>query len=405
MNALGFERILGGVCAPVGFLAAGVACGIKDEGKPDLAIVYSERPATAAGVFTTNQMKAAPVMLSRERVLGGSAQSVVVSSGNANAMTGGRGVADALAMVDAVEKALGITSGQALVASTGHIGEYLPMERVLSGIEQATDELSSGGNTDAAKAIMTTDTYPKELAVEMLIAGRTVRLGAMAKGAGMIHPNMATMISVITTDANLTNEVMQHWLEQAVEWSFNRTSIDGDQSTNDTVVMLANGAALPEGYEMTRDEAELFFEALCWLTGHLAMALVKDGEGASKLMRVVVNGARENLDAIRVAHAIANSTLVKCSFYGSQPNWGRIAAAAGSAGVPLDQSLVKIALGEHTVAENGVPVAFDEGELREILKRDEIEITVHLGLGEGSAYYLTCDLSAEYVEFNAGEKS
>lgn len=405
MNAMGFDRILGGVCAPSGFLAAGVACGIKEAGRPDLALVYSEHPAVTAGVFTTNELKAAPVALSRERIDLGYAQAVVVSSGNANAMTGERGAADALAMAEAVEKGLGLNAGQALVASTGHIGDYLPMGEVLEGIEQAVTELSTGGNTDAAKAIMTTDSYPKELAVEMEIGGKTVRLGAMAKGAGMIHPHMATMISVITTDVNLEQEIMQHWLEQAVEWSFNRISVDGDQSTNDTVVMLSNGAALPEGYTMEREEAELFFKALCWLTGHLAMALVKDGEGASRLLRVVVNGARDDAEAVAVANAIANSNLVKCSFYGSQANWGRIAAAAGSAGVPLEQDRLTILLGDHKVAENGVAVDYDGEELDTMLKRDEVEITVHIGLGEGSAYYLTCDLTPEYVEFNAGEKS
>ncbi len=405
MSSMGFDRILGGVCAPRGFLAAGVACGIKEDGKPDLALVYSERPAAAAGVFTTNEVKAAPVLLSRMRVESGAARAVLVSSGNANAMTGERGIEDAARMAQAVEGALGLKEGEALVASTGPIGSYLPMDKVEAGISQAAGDLSSGGNTDAAKAITTTDTYPKELAVEMEIGGRTARLGAMAKGAGMIHPNMATMIAVITTDVALEGAVMQHWLEQAVEWSFNRISVDGDQSTNDTVLMLANGAAFPGGYEMTVDEAELFFEALCWLTAHLAMALVKDGEGASRLLRVVVNGARSDDEAVAVARAIANSNLVKCSFYGAQPNWGRVAAAAGSARVPLDPARMSIFLGEHRVAEGGVPVAYDAGELETILNRDEVEITVHLGLGEGSAYFMTCDLTTEYVELNANEKS
>lgn len=405
MGSIGFERILGGVCAPLGFLAAGVACGIKDDERPDLALVYSEFPAVAAGVFTTNEMKAAPVLLSRLRVAAGTARAIVVSSGNANAMTGPRGLSDAIAMATAVENAMDAGEGQALVASTGPIGRHLPLDNVINGIEQAASELSPGGNTDAAKAIITTDSYPKELAVEMEIGGGTVRLGGMVKGSGMIHPNMATMISVITTDASLEHEVMQHWLEQAVEWSFNRISVDGDQSTNDTVLMLANSAAFPEGYVMTREEAELYFSALCWLTGHLAMALVKDGEGASKLLRVVVNGARDDADAVLVARAIANSNLVKCALFGAQPNWGRVAAAAGSAGVPLEQDKVTIFFGEHKVAAEGGPVPHDEVELETQLRRDEAEITVDLGLGEGSAYFLTCDLTPDYVEFNAGEKS
>lgn len=405
MSLMGFDRILGGVCAPRGFLAAGVACGIKRDARPDLALVYSEMPAVCAGVFTTNQVKAAPVALSLKRVAGGQARAVVVSSGNANAMTGDRGELDALSMAEETEGALGLEGGEALVASTGPIGQFLPMERVKSGIRQAASELSPGGNTDAAKAIMTTDSYPKELAVEMEMGGRTVRLGGMAKGSGMIHPDMATMISVVTTDAPIEGELMQHWLEQSVEWSFNRITVDGDQSTNDTVLMLGNGAAFDGAYTMTREEAELFFGAMCWLTGNLAMALVKDAEGASRLIRVVVNGARNDSEAVTVARAIACSNLVKCAFFGAQANWGRIAAAVGSAGVPLDSRKVTVYLGEHKVAECGGPVEFDEKEVESILNREEAEVTVHLGLGEGSAYYLTCDLTTDYVEFNSGEKS
>lgn len=405
MSTMGFDRILGGVCAPLGFLAAGVSCGIKEDGRPDLALVYSERPASAAGVFTTNQVKAAPVLFTRERVGSGTAKAVLVSSGNANAMTGERGALDAARMAEVTEKALGVRPGEVLVASTGTIGVYMPMDRVEPGISRAVSELSSGGNTDAAKAIMTTDSYPKELAVEMEIGGRTTRLGGMAKGAGMIHPNMATMISVMTTDAPLEPGVMQQWLGQAVEWSFNRISVDGDRSTNDTVLMLANGAACPDGYVMTVREAELFFSALCWLTAHLAMALVKDGEGASKLLRVVVNGAGSDADAVAVARAIANSSLVKCSFFGAQPNWGRIAAAAGSAGVTLEVSGMSIFLGDQKVTEGGEPVPYDATELATMLKRDEVEITVDLGMGGGSAYFMTCDLTTDYVKFNANEKS
>jgi len=405
MNGMGFDRILGGVCAPQGFLAAGVACGIKEDGQPDLAFVYSEYPAAAAAVFTTNGLKAAPVVLSQQRIAGGSAQAVVVSSGNANAMTGRQGTADALAMTEAVEKALGIAQGEALVASTGSIGEFLPMEKVEEGIVQAAAEMSTGGNTDAAKAIMTTDSYPKELALEMEIGGKSVRIGAMAKGAGMIHPNMATMISVITTDVPMEAEVMQHLLEQAVEWSFNRISVDGDQSTNDTVIMLANGAALEGDYGMTHEEALLFFQALCWLTAHLAMALVKDGEGATKLIRVVVNGARNDEEAVLVARAIANSNLVKCSFFGAKPDWGRIAAAIGSSGVSLEPGKIAIFLGEHKVVFKGEPVSYELVDLTRILDREEVEVTVDLGLSDGSAYFLTCDLTTEYVQFNAGENS
>lgn len=405
MNAMGFDRILGGVCAPMGFLASGVACGIKEEGRHDLALVYSDQPAFAAGVFTTNELKAAPVLLTKNLLAAGQAQAIVINSGCANAMTGEQGMADALEMTKAAERALSLGSGQAVVGSTGHICELLPMDKVTAGIEQAAGELSPGGNTDAAKAIMTTDTYPKELAAEMEIGGKIVRIGAMAKGSGMIHPHMATMLAVITTDIELPHDMMQDWLTSAVEWSFNRISVDGDQSTNDMVLMLANGAAFPEGHVLTAEEADLFYRALCWLTGNLAMSLVKDGEGATKLIRIVVNGMVDDADAVRVARAIANSSLVKCSFNGEELNVGRIAAAAGSAGVELDPSRFTAFIGEHKVAEEGREVHYDPDDLARILKRDEVELTVNLGLGYGSAYFLTCDLSTAYVEFNAGERS
>lgn len=403
MQGMNFERILGGVCAPGGFLASAVSCGIKAKEELDLALLYSELPAVAAGVFTTNELKAAPVMYSKRSVGGKSARAVIVNSGNANSMTGSRGLADAEAMAAAVEKELGLPSRQVLVASTGPIGNYLPMKKVRKGIKQAVAELSPGGNTDAAKAIMTTDTYPKELAVEMEIARKVVRMGAMAKGAGMIHPDLATMIVVITTDAELDADMMQDWLSKAVQWSFNRISVDGDQSTNDTVLMLANSAAFPEGHTLDSEERDLMFRALCWLTANLAMALVKDGEGATKFLRIVVNGARDDSEAVQVARSIANSNLVKCSFYGGVPNWGRIASAAGSAGVALEPGKIDIFLGEKMVASGGEPAETDLKGLEKYLKRDEVEITLDLGLGSGSAYFLTTDLSTEYVKMNAGE--
>lgn len=403
MQGMNFERILGGVCAPGGFLASAVSCGIKAKEELDLALLYSELPAVAAGVFTTNELKAAPVVYSKRSVGGKSARAVIVNSGNANSMTGSRGLADAEVMAAAVEKELGLPSRQVLVASTGPIGNYLPMKKVRKGIKQAVAELSPGGNTDAAKAIMTTDTYPKELAVEMEIARKVVRMGAMAKGAGMIHPDLATMIVVITTDAELDADMMQDWLSKAVQWSFNRISVDGDQSTNDTVLMLANSAAFPEGHTLDSEERDLMFRALCWLTANLAMALVKDGEGATKFLRIVVNGARDDSEAVQVARSIANSNLVKCSFYGGVPNWGRIASAAGSAGVALEPGKIDIFLGENMVASGGEPAETDSKGLEKYLKRDEVEITLDLGLGSGSAYFLTTDLSTEYVKINASE--
>lgn len=405
MSTIEFERILGGVCAPEGFLASGVSCGIKEQGVLDLALVYSESQATVAGLFTSNEVKAAPVVLSRKIVDTGNARAVVINSGNANAITGARGMEDALSMARKVESCLDLPPGQALVASTGVIGEYLPMERVLRGIEKASKDLSPGGNSDAAKAIMTTDTYPKELAVEMEIGGKVIRLGGMAKGAGMIHPQLATMIVVITTDMPMLPSGMKEWLARAVEWSFNRISVDGDQSTNDTILMLSNGYAFPDGYQMTADEEESLFKALCWLTANLSMALVKDGEGATRLLRIVVNGADSDGDAVKVARNIANSHLVKCAFYGGVPNWGRIAMAAGNAGVRVESERLTILLGEHEVMREGQPVDYEVGRLLGILKRDEVEITVELGVGDGSAYFLTSDISLENVRINAERKT
>jgi len=405
MQTMGFERILGGVCAPEGFLASGVSCGIKGDGLLDLALVYSEKPAAAAGVFTTSSMKAAPVVLTGERLSRGVARAVVINSGIANSMTGVRGIRDAETMAETVESALDIHEGQALVASTGLIGEYLPMEKIERGILAAAEDLNPGGNTDAVKAIMTTDTYPKELAAEMEIGGRVVRLGSMAKGTGMIHPNMATMIAVITTDIDIDVETMSNWLGRAVEWSFNRISVDGDMSTNDTVLMMANGAAFPGGYEMSVEEADLFFETLCWLTGSMAVALVKDGEGATRLVRIVVNGALEDAEAVRVARAIGNSSLVKCALHGGLPAWGRIAAAVGSSGVPVSAENFSVVIGESEVFSHGEILAFDAAEVERAANRDEVEITVDIGRGGGSAYFVTTDLSPEYVEFNSQDKS
>lgn len=405
MRTFGFERVLGGVCAPEGFLASGVACGIKGNGSMDLAIVYSKRPASVAGVFTTNKLAAAPVIITRERVSNGIARAVVVNSGNANALTGSRGMDDALRIAAEAESVLGIPEGQVLVASTGLIGEYLPLDKILKGIRECAAELNPGGNTDAAKAIMTTDTYPKELAVEMVIGGKTVRIGAMVKGAGMIHPNLATMICIITTDASIEPRMLSEWLSQACEWSFNRISVDGDQSTNDTVLMLANGAAFAPGYVMTGEEEEIFFRALCWLCGNLAMAIVKDGEGTTKILRIVVNGTQTDREAVMIARSIANSNLVKCAFHGGLPGWGRVAAAIGSSGVDIKPEELDILIGDQPVIKAGGPADPDLEEVSVLLARDEFEITANVGDGKGSAYFITCDLSEDYVRFNSRQKS
>lgn len=401
MESNEFEKILGGVCAPEGFLACGVSCGIKKSKGLDLALVYSEMPAFAAGVFTTNKFSAAPVIYSKRCLENGQARAIVINSGNANAGTGKQGLDDARKMAEAVEDAMGIREGEVLVGSTGVIGEFMPMKEVLKGIKRAASDLSSGGNSDAAKAIMTTDTRIKEVAVEMEIDGRVARMGAMAKGAGMIHPNLATMLAVITTDLPLAPDLMAEMLAKATQWSFNRISVDGDQSTNDSVFMLANGAAFPEGYVLDEEGKSLAFRALCFLAGTLALEIVRDGEGTTKVLLVRVEGARNEEEAVTIADSIARSNLFKCAMHGGTASWGRIAAAAGSSGAQLDAQKLKIYLGGEMVCENGASAHFNQQKVSEALSKKGVDVLVDLGIGRGSAYYLTTDISPEFVRLNS----
>jgi len=393
------KAVPGGVTAARGFKASGVRCGLKEQGE-DLALVFSEAPAAVAGMFTTNRFRAAAVQVSQERAGRGAAQAVVINSGNANACTGETGLRHAREMTEIAALLLGIKPELVLVCSTGVIGRPLPMDRVQDGIHAAVKALSAEGGGAAARAIMTTDTAPKEAAVEFEVGGKRVRLGGMAKGAGMIAPNLATMICVLTTDAAVPLDSLDLSLRWAVERSFNCITVDGDMSTNDTVLLLANGAS---GAPQVRDEkaTRAFEAALEQVTSTLARALVADGEGATKLIEVRVQGTHDYETARKIAMRIANSPLVKTALFGQDPNWGRILAAAGGAGVEFDPRQVRLSLGRHEIVRGGEPTEADPEALRKALQPREVTIALTVGDGPHGATVWTCDLTYDYVRINA----
>ncbi len=398
-----WKSVRGGVTAPQGYLASGVAAGIKKSGL-DLAILLSARPASSAALFTRNVVQAAPVLLSREhmKLTGGRAQALLLNSGCANACTGRKGLADAAICTESLASHLDLECHKVLVGSTGVIGAALPVARVLQGISSAVSALSTRGGEAAARAIMTTDTFEKTFAVQGRIAGRTVRIGGMAKGAGMIHPDLATMIAVVTTDAWLPPASLQRLLRRVADQTFNSLTVDGDTSTNDMVAAFANGAAdvRVEGRWLA-----CFEEGLTTVCEELCKSIARDGEGATKLVKVIVRRAATELDARRVGKSIANSALVKTALCGEEPNWGRIACAAGYSGVTFDPDLLSIAIGRIPVFHNGEPVPMAKRKARQLLSPSQIEIVVDLGSGEKSARIWTCDLSREYVDINAGYMS
>ena len=395
------EPIEGGVTAPAGFRAAGVACGIKKTGALDLAIVVADAPAAAAGVFTTNKALAAPVLVSREHLVrsGGLARAVVVNSGCANACTGPEGLAVARSSADFVASIVGCAPEQVLVASTGVIGVQLDLDRLRRGAGEAAKALSRAAHADAARAIMTTDKAPKSAAVSVTTPAGTFRVGGMAKGAGMIEPHMATMLGFLTTDAIVSAPLLQRALREAADVTFNAITIDGDTSTNDTVFLLASGAS---GVQIDEAAYDGFAAALREVCGTLARAIVRGGEGATKLVAVSASGAASDADAKRAAHTIANSLLVKTAIHGGDPNWGRLLAAAGRAGAAFDVEHAAVRIGPVVLFKDGVP--FDERapEAAVYLAGSDLEIEVDLGAGgPHSATVWTCDLSAEYVAINA----
>lgn len=395
------NHIEGGVTAPLGFKAGGVACGIKKSGLPDMAVVISSPSAKAVCMFTTNVVKAAPVIVSMENCREKHIAAVVINSGNANACTGEKGLSDACGMCEQVAAALGAKATKILVASTGIIGVPLPMEAVKKGIQAAMAKATVKGGAAAAKAIMTTDKQPKEAAVEVAIGKKTVRIGGMAKGVGMIAPNMATMIAVITTDADICAKALDQAVREAVDVSFHCISIDGDMSTNDTVNVLANGAAGNTHILQNTPGYESFKAGLEEVMSKLAEMMVRDGEAATKFVKITVEGAGCQADAKAVAMAVADSVLVKCALFGEDANWGRIAAAAGAAGVDFDLRKLDVSLKDEPIMRGGEGVIFCAGTVQETMKSGDIEINLNLNAGQGRATVLTTDLSVGYVKFNA----
>jgi len=400
------KTIAGGVTAPVGFLAQGVMAEIKKKDKKDVAVICSQCPARAAGVFTTNLVQAACVKYTKKALAGGRAQAIVANSGNANACTGPQGEKDALVMAETAAEMLKIKAEDVLVASTGVIGVPLPMDRVAAGIREACQGLSRQGGHSAAEAIMTTDTVPKEMAVELEIGGRTVRIGGIAKGSGMIHPNMATMLAFITTDAAISLECLRAALKDSVDISYNMISVDGDTSTNDMVIVLANGmAGNREITDETGNDYRVFKEALDYVNVELAKMIARDGEGATRLIEVQVEKAPSQKDARLIARAITASNLTKAAVFGEDANWGRIICAAGYSGAAFDPDKVDIYLGEVQVARDGRGLAFDEDKAREDLRKETVVIKVDLKQGQWSAKAWGCDLTHEYVDINASYRT
>jgi glutamate N-acetyltransferase/amino-acid N-acetyltransferase len=396
-----FTDVTGAVSAPAGFRAAGIACGIKKNGKPDLALIVSDRPAASAAVFTLNKAQAAPVLVSKARLAAsnGRQRVVVINSGCANACTGPDGIRMAEQMADAAARAAFVDPAEVLVASTGVIGVALNRDTVAAGIATAAAALSASGGPEAARAIMTTDPFPKETAVEVTLPGGTFRVGGIAKGSGMIEPLMATMLAVVTTDAAIEPALLQRALTAVVDETFNAISVDGECSTNDCVFALANGAS---GVAIGAEDLDQFVEALRRVCEPLAMGIVRGGEGATKLVTIDVTGAQSSAEAKKAARAIANSPLVKTAVHGADPNWGRLVAVAGRAGVAFELDHARVQIGDVELFADGRP--FDERAplASAHLKGSDVALRVDLGTGgPGVARMWTCDLSAEYVRINA----
>ncbi len=394
-----------GVAAPLGFRASGVACGLKKNGGYDLAMVVSDITAQAAGIFTTNVVKGHSLMWSRNHIKNGTAKAVVINSGCANACVGPQGDIDAAEMASCAAGLAGCDPSQVMLGSTGVIGFRLDMDKVKRGIEEAFSTLSYEGGAMASKAIMTTDTFPKEASASFVLSGKTVCIGGMAKGSGMIHPNMATMISVLTTDAAISHKLLDKALRTVADSSFNRISVDGDTSVCDKVLLLANGMAGNAPIESEGPAYEAFCQALSEVSVSLSKMLAKDGEGATKLIEIRAEHCRNKNDAHLILNAVAKSPLVKTAIFGQDANWGRIFTAAGYSGANFDPNIVDIYLGDLLVCKNGVAFPFDEGLALEILKKEEITILLDFKAGESCDRIWTCDLSMDYVKINGSYRS
>ncbi len=394
----------GSVTLPKGYKAGGMHCGIKRK-RLDLGYIVSEVPATAAGVYTTNIFQAAPLLVTQESIAKeNKVQAIIVNSGNANACTGEQGLLDAFAMQKSFANELGLQDHLVAVTSTGVIGELLPMEKVLTGIKQLLNQENQDEN-HFKNAILTTDTCVKHTGVQFKIDGKTVSIGGASKGSGMIHPNMATMLGFVTTDANVAHDDLLAALREITNQTFNMITVDGDTSTNDMVLVMANGLA--ENTQLTKDHPEwqLFKQGLKIVCESLAKKIARDGEGATKLVEVQVNGAYSQNAASAVGKAIISSNLVKTAIYGTDPNWGRIVTAIGYSGVPVEPNAVKVAIGPFTVFENGLPSHFVEEEVKEYLESEIVKLSVELNQGEYSATAYGCDLTYDYVKINASYRT
>ncbi|MDD3266406.1 MAG: bifunctional glutamate N-acetyltransferase/amino-acid acetyltransferase ArgJ [Burkholderiales bacterium] len=399
--------IQGGVCAPLGFKASGIAAGLKKSLKPDLALIYSEVSASAAGVYTKNAIKAAPLLLTKKHVKNGKLQAIITNSGNANSCTGKNGTHHAQQTAKKLAQHLKIDTNLVAVSSTGVIGVPLPIEKLLNGIPSLVESLNNESNQLMAKAILTTDTFIKESAVEITLTnGEIAKIGGVAKGSGMIHPNMATMLAYITTDINITQEILQKALTMAVNESFNMISVDGDSSTNDMALIMANGCANNSEISLLKDNNyQIFYQGLLSVCVDLAKQIAKDGEGASKLITVNVTNAKTSKDAKKIAKSIISSSLFKSAVFGNDANWGRIACATGYADAYINPNKLQISIAQLILFEKGIPLAFDEDIALRLLDKPEITINVDLGIGNKSATAWGCDLTYDYIKINASYRT
>ena len=389
-----------GVTFAKGFTAAGVKAGIKKSGNLDVAVIYTKTQAVVAGTFTQNKVAAAPVYVSKEVVATGTAHAIVANAGCANACTGQQGLDDAHKMAQIAADELGVNANDVIVGSTGVIGVNLPMDKLEAGIKDAVANLSADGSDNAGRAIITTDTHSKSVTCEFELSGKTVRMGAIAKGSGMIRPNMATMLCYITTDIAIDQALLQKAVSGCVEKSFNMISVDGDMSTNDMVIVLANGEA--NNAKITEENADyqIFFDKLMMLCTELAKQIAADGEGASKFLTINVKGAKSFADAKTVGMAIANSPLVKTAFFGEDPNWGRVICAVGYSGADMVPEKTIVKFGGITIFANGTGATYDEKALAHVMKQKDIVIDIELNMGQEDATVWSCDLSYEYVKIN-----